>query len=88
VDLTVVGHGAARGDQCLARDLAAEHAWRAVRRADSAEQVHLELFQVEQPHQPVERDLPGYLFGLSGRCTGLGRGTHAGILSGDRRVDV
>ncbi len=48
------GHGPPGRDQRLPGHLPAEHADGAVRRADPAEQVHLELLQVEQLHEAVE----------------------------------
>ena len=52
-------HRAPGGDQRLPCDLAAEHPGRPVRRADPAEQVQLEPFQVEQSDEAVEGDLAG-----------------------------
>src|SRR5256885_1208573 len=57
VDGAVVRHGADGGDERLPRHLAAEDAGGALRRADAAEEVDLQLLQVEQPDQPVEHGL-------------------------------
>ena len=46
--------GAPRGDERLARDLAAEDAETHVLRASAAEEVHLELLEVEDDQQLVE----------------------------------
>ena len=47
--------GAARGDQRLSRHLTAEDALALLLRRAPAEQVHLELFEVEDLEQVVER---------------------------------
>ena len=52
-------HGTSGRDEGLRRDLAAEDPRRALRRAHAAEQVHLELLDVEQRDESVEGDLPG-----------------------------
>ena len=51
-------HGAPGRHQGLPGDLAAEDPCRAVRRADTAKQVQLELLEVEQPDELVERARP------------------------------
>ncbi len=57
MDLAVVGDGPAGRDQRLPGHLAAEHPGRAVRRAHPAEQVELELLEVEQLDELVEDGL-------------------------------
>jgi hypothetical protein len=81
VDGAVGGHGAARGDERLARHLAAEHAGGALRWADAAEQVGLQLFQVEQPDQPVENGLAAW-HAVGVDVGNGGRTRHRRILSG------
>ena len=48
-------HGAARGDEGLARDLTAEHPLLVLVGAEAPEQVHLELLEVEEGDEVVER---------------------------------
>ena len=55
-------HRAARGDQRLPGHLAAEDPLAVLLRAAAAEDVHLELLQVEERDQPVERGGHGQLF--------------------------
>ena len=55
VHRTVPGHGPACRDQRLPGHLAAEHPLPALIRAAAAEDVHLDLFQVEELQEPVER---------------------------------
>ena len=50
--------GAPRRDERLPRDLPAEHALAVLVGADAAEQVHLELLELEQVDQIVERTRP------------------------------
>ena len=50
-------HRAARGDERLARHLAAEHPLCVLLRAATTEQVHLERFEVEQRDEVVEGGL-------------------------------
>jgi hypothetical protein len=52
-------HGPPGRDECLRRDLAAEDARRPLRRAQPAEQVHLEPLDVQQRDETVEGDLAG-----------------------------
>ena len=65
-EVGVEGMGEARflgspgGDQRLPQHLAAEHALRAHLRAAAAEDVHLELFEIEQGNQGVELCLHGW----------------------------
>lgn len=47
-------HRAARGDQCLAGDLAAEGPLQFFLRAAAAEDVQLDLLQIEQLDEPVD----------------------------------
>ena len=64
VDVAAV-HGAARGDQRLPGHLAAEDPLAVLLRAPAAEDVHLELLQVEERDQPVECGGHGQLFVFS-----------------------
>jgi hypothetical protein len=78
MDGAVVGHRADGGDEGLARHLTTEHPGRAFRRADPAEQVDLQLLEVEQLHQPVEH-------GLAARHA-IGVGIGNGGRTGHRRI--
>ena len=60
--------GAARGDERLARDLTAEHALAVLVRAQAAEQVHLELLELEEFDQLVERG--SHVTPILTRCRG------------------
>ncbi|GAA3151602.1 hypothetical protein GCM10010521_44090 [Streptomyces rameus] len=55
VHRAVAVRGAAGGDQCLARHLAAEDPLQGLLRAAATEDVDLDLFQVEQVDQPLGR---------------------------------
>ena len=61
-------HGPPGRDQRLARDLAAEHPRGAVRRAEPAEQVHLEPLEVEQRDEVVQGVLAGHDRSLGAPC--------------------
>lgn len=59
MDESVFGHRASRGDQRLAGDLSTEDPLRPFGRTAAAENVHLDLLQVEDVEQFPEAFFPG-----------------------------